>query len=314
MKLVEQFWKMEKKEALQLLAFYRIGIALVCLIRLFFILPYIDSLYGNQGLVIWEMTHTMLDKSYFPHFLNLPLIGFSPSVIPQLIFTLYIGCLVGLLVGWKTRFMSFSCWLLHLFILNTGEPFTYGIDTFIHISFFYFLFMPIGAAYSIDSKSQLINHQTIKNAVLSVRILQFYLCLVYLSTGMEKAIGAHWWNGEAIWISLMKPQFNQYDMTWIADYTMLPTIMGCSVVIIEVLYCLLIWYRPLRFFWLLCIISMHLGIGLLLGLWFFSFTMIILNISAFGGKYVVQVFDFFNTRFNTKIVKKYGRASSNHTI
>jgi hypothetical protein len=40
--------------------------------------------------------------------------------------------------------------------------------------------------------------------------------------------------------------------------------------------------KKTRFFWLICILAMHVAIGLTMGLYLFALIMVILNLAAFG--------------------------------
>ncbi|PMD87951.1 hypothetical protein BWI97_25540, partial [Siphonobacter sp. BAB-5405] len=116
------------------------------------------------------------------------------------------------------------------------------------------------------------------------KILQLHLCIVYFASGVEKIIGDNWRNGESIWKSLHLPGFTSavsMDYEFLSTLPMLALIIGWSVVLIELLYPLFIWKQPYRNIGLLLVCSMHLGILLCLGLYYFSSLMIILNLTAF---------------------------------
>jgi hypothetical protein len=40
--------------------------------------------------------------------------------------------------------------------------------------------------------------------------------------------------------------------------------------------------KKTRFFWLVCILAMHVAIGVTMGMYLFAFVMIVLNLAAFG--------------------------------
>jgi len=40
--------------------------------------------------------------------------------------------------------------------------------------------------------------------------------------------------------------------------------------------------KKTRFIWLVCIVGMHIAIGLTMGMYLFALTMIVLNLAAFG--------------------------------
>ncbi len=178
--------------------------------------------------------------------------------------------------------MAIGAWLLHLTLMNTGFFSTYGVDLFVHIALFYGAWMPVGACLSLDRRAGRTSAAPSPLARLSLRILQLHLCIVYLTAGLSKARGLQWRNEEAIWQSVMQPQFAQFDLSWFAEVAWIPTLLGWLVVVIEIGYPIFIWGRPTGRPWLGATVAMHLGIGLVLGLWFFAAVMILLNLSAFG--------------------------------
>jgi hypothetical protein len=166
--------------------------------------------------------------------------------------------------------------------MGTLRTFTYGVDIFLHIALFYMMFMPVARAYSLDVRQGRVSPLPSWGVTLSLRVLQIHLCFVYLSAGFEKAMSPDWWAGNVIWRSLAQPEFRQFDFTWLAHYPWIAVALGCSTIIIEMGYCLAMWIPRLRVFWLAGIVSLHLGIGLFLGLRLFGLIMILLSVSAFG--------------------------------
>src|SRR6266540_1476443 len=59
-------------------------------------------------------------------------------------------------------------------------------------------------------------------------------------------------------------------------------ILGISICLIELGYPFFIWLRKTRLFWLICILAMHVAIGLAMGMYLFALVMIVLNLAAFG--------------------------------
>jgi hypothetical protein len=57
---------------------------------------------------------------------------------------------------------------------------------------------------------------------------------------------------------------------------------GILIALSETLYPFVVWSGRTRRIALTCIIAMHVGIGLTMGLYLFSLIMIVLNLAAFG--------------------------------
>ncbi len=86
------------------------------------------------------------------------------------------------------------------------------------------------------------------------------MCLVYLLAGYEKMLAPDWWNGNVLWRSLVRFDFRQYDLTWLAKFLWITMLLSCFTMLIETGYCIGMWIPKVRVFWLLGIISSHVGI------------------------------------------------------
>lgn len=97
-----------------------------------------------------------------------------------------------------------------------------------------------------------------------------------------KCLGLGWWNGASIWRALTRPPFNVIAPEMIVSWRFLLPPLGIVILLLETGYPFFIWHRKTRMPWLLCVCAMHIGIGLSMGLYLFSFVMIVLNVAAFG--------------------------------
>jgi hypothetical protein len=105
--------------------------------------------------------------------------------------------------------------------------------------------------------------------------------VVYLAAGLFKAMGRQWWNGEAIWQVVSQPAFRTFDLGSLARHPWIPTLAGWVTLVVEIGYAFLIWPRRTRRAWAIAAIGLHLGVGLFMGLVFFSSVMILLTGSLF---------------------------------
>jgi len=193
----------------------------------------------------------------------------------------YLMSLVGLLLGWRTRCMAVVAWLTHLAWMTSNKASIYGVDTFAHITLFYCLWMPVGAEASLDRLAGRVSGGPSAKARLSLRVLQLHLCVVYLSSGLIKASSVQWWNGEALWRSLMRIDLGQYDFSWLAAAPGLAQ-AGCwGTLVLEIGDAFFVWPRRTRRWWAMGIVALHVGIAVAMGLWTFAALMIVLTTSAF---------------------------------
>ena len=209
--------------------------------------------------------------------------GLSVNAATELIlqvFLIFCGCL---LAGFLTRISTIFCCVLHIAFLNTGFSTRYGADSFTQMALFYALFFPLNTTFSIDNLIGIGKWQA--KSVLAgifIRLVQIQLCVVYLTSAIEKSRSAQWLNGEAIWRALMLPVFNTYNFSWLAQYPFLAVGAGYLVMLIEVGYAFFMWRKGMRVIWFFLVLGLHLSIALFMGLWYFSAVMIFLTVFAFG--------------------------------
>jgi hypothetical protein len=267
------------------LGWFRIAVALFCFADLLAVGSSFVDVYGQYGFVQWAITRANLYGG-LPHLGDVALLlkrfGLTADQSLYAVLGLYVVALCGLLVGWWSRLMAIVAWCIHFLLMHAGGGLIYGMDIFTHIALFYCMVMPVGDYLSLDAYAAKLPVQPSVAAGLTRRMLQLHMCLIYLSAGFEKAAGGQWWNGEAMWRSLMLPAFRQFDMSWLANAPWAAMLMGWSTMALEIGYTFLIWWPKTRRVWLVLVLGMHLSIGLFLGMWLFGIIMIILNLCAFG--------------------------------
>jgi Vitamin K-dependent gamma-carboxylase len=116
-------------------------------------------------------------------------------------------------------------------------------------------------------------------------VLQVHLCIIYIFGGLAKCAGPGWWNGNSLWRALTNTPFNIISPEILVKWKDLFPVVGISVWLIELGYPLLIWSKRTRNIWLICIIVMHVAIGLTMGMYLFALVMIVLNVAAFGPRW-----------------------------
>jgi hypothetical protein len=266
-------------------AFLRLALAALALVQLAVLWPHLLMLYGNFGFVQWAVVEAS-NNAWVPSIGKIALVlarcGIDSSTAVHLLFGLYGASLLVLLIGYRTRWFAVLAWLCHAVTLNSGFFSLYGVDTMMHILFFYLALSPAGAMWSLDARSGRTSAAPSSLARVAQRLLQGHLCIIYLNTGLAKASGEQWWSGEAIWRAVMQPQFNVFDFSWLTAHPTLAALLGWSVLAVELGYALFIWLPWTRRPTLFATIAMHVGIAVTMRLWLFSLVMIAFNLAAFG--------------------------------
>jgi len=209
-------------------------------------------------------------------------IGLSESTALFLVWLAILDAALLLLIGLFSRGAAIATWCLHVASVKSGGLLAYGVDNFTTIGLFYLMVAPLPDRWSMDYRSRKI---PLKNGQLHGffrRVLQLHLCLIYFFGGLAKSFGAGWWTGESIWRAFAHPPFNVIAPETLVHWRFLFPIASISTVLLEIGYPFLMWPRYTRRVWLLGILIMHVGIGLLMRMYLFASIMIILNLAAFG--------------------------------
>lgn len=283
------------------LAVFRMGVAGVLLLQALAFAGSLQELYGSNAIVQWDAFEPAAMRTPFSGMLSIRWIaealaplGVSESAAVQGVFLVYVAALACLLIGWQTRIAAILAWLTHLAMNTSGSATIYGVDQFAHIALFYCTWMPVGGALSVDlhnsngreggasrpATGRLVGEPS-WTARLALRVLQIHLCVVYVSSGIEKASGAQWWNGEAIWRALSLPELARFDFSWLAQVPWLAMLICWGTLAIEVGYGVLVWPKATRKWMALATLSLHVGIGVTMSLVSFSAFMCVLTASAF---------------------------------
>src|SRR5947209_8326423 len=265
------------------LASRRIGIAAVLLLQAYAGGRDLLNFVGSRGIVQRPISDFMVHSSLLRlQWLYGPaaMLGISDTHLIFSCLGLHMLALALLLVGWRSRLTAAVAWLSYLTLKASGPAAAYGAYEFGNIALFYCFVMPVGLSLSVDAQSVDRSRRWAPYLVGCRSVLRAHLCIVYLSSGIAKASGSQWWNGEAIWRALMRPSLSLADFSWLAWVPALPTAIGWSVLALELSYAFLAWFPRARPFLLAAILAMHAGIAVVLGLWFFSGLLIVLNWAA----------------------------------
>jgi Vitamin K-dependent gamma-carboxylase len=263
----------------------RIGVAFVLLIQAFLLKGSILDFFAHDGMVQGELAR-FLSMSNAPRLsLLVPLFakfGINETGCLYFVCGGYVVSLFLLLLGLETRLAAIASFLLHWTLMNTGYSTAYGVDAYAHFALFYLMLFPAGSAYSLDVTLGRTKNEASTMARLGLRVIQLHLCLSYLSSGIEKAMGPQWWNGELLWRALSLPEYQVFNMSWLAEWPVLSKIAGWMTLVVELGYSIFIWPTQTRVLWIIAVIGLHLGIAIFLGLGSFGYLMCVLTACVFG--------------------------------
>ena len=220
------------------------------------------------------------------------------------------GCLLVLALftlGLWSRVTAVLAWAIAISVVRRAPAALFGFDQMISTWAFYLaVFGASGQAVSLDrfiSRFRAIRRNRDNlgrrgvdlirgtpgappasvSANLSLRMLQLHLAMIYGSAGLSKLMGPEWWNGTAMEMIVLTPEFRRFDLTWLFRY---PTQLALAThfgLLLEIVYPVLIWFRKLRPLVITSVVFLHVGIDLMLGLTEFGLAMIVANITFMSG-------------------------------
>jgi hypothetical protein len=132
---------------LRSLALFRIGLALLSLYDLARRWPWITAFLSDGGFFSRQDYLAVINR---PWSLSLHLMLGEPIQL-QLVFVFHAFCAIGLLLGWKTRTLTVILWVLTGSLINRNPLAINGGDTFFSLLYFWGMFLPLGARWSVDA-------------------------------------------------------------------------------------------------------------------------------------------------------------------
>lgn len=195
--------------------------------------------------------------------------------------------------GFLTRISAPAAWFLQLMYLHRLTGALFGLDQIVTYAVMYLMIAPCGSRFSVDAWLRDHFHDRFGDrrwfhwllpspapsvaANVATRLFQLHLCVMYLFGGLAKARGQMWWDGTAMWFAVGNYEYQSLDLTWIASYPRLFSILTHVTLFWEIFYCALVWPRLTRPVILAMAVAVHGGIALFLGMITFGTMMIIAN-------------------------------------
>ena len=219
-------------------------------------------------------------------------------------------------LGLFTRLTSVLTWLAAASFLHRNPQVLFGQDTMMNILLIYLMIANSGAALSLD---RLIARYRAARASLArtggidaptaaflaapppslasgfaQRLLQVHFCFIYMAAGLSKLKGGTWWSGDAMWLTLVNPEFTMIHFDWYREllrwvFSSRPvyaTVAAGGVLFtlfVEIGLPFLVWTR-LRPYIVIGGLLLHFGVGVFMGLLVFSLFMMTMLLSYLPGR------------------------------
>jgi hypothetical protein len=268
----------------EFLVFFRVALGVIILLHFSATILDFDKLFGRGSIVPQELitayqSEWILSFYQVQNFFEKLGIPASTTVFKLI----YFLCCFCIITGFYSRLSAFVLLITQVVLVKSASLFIYGVDFFTSMALFYLILFPADNYYALRNRvfnrtPKFSNYMPIK------RMFQIHLCMAYCFSGFDKLLGVNWHNGESIWKAINLPYANRdfgFEFGFLAEHSYILVLIGWSTIVIELCYPLFVWNRWTRKFWVMLTISMHLGIALVLNLYFFSAIMIVWNMTNF---------------------------------
>ncbi len=210
---------------------------------------------------------------------------------------------VLLMVGLYSRasaVMTLFLWLS----LYVSNPFVgSGGDAVLRMVLFYLCFTNAGQRWSVDSRLRSKRggvkplmpdwfSATLHNLALILIIHQ--VVMVYVASAFWKLQSAVWRDGTAVYYPLQTDAYSPWNDLLHPVYASAPIIAGATytAIVVQLFFPVLLLYRPSRMVALVMITGMHLGIGIFMGILYFSLVMIAVDMILVSDRSWIQGLDW----------------------
>lgn len=194
-------------------------------------------------------------------------------------YVLLLAACVFLIVGLLSRLASVLVFVGMLsFSRRMPMVFNSG-DLVLHVTSFYLMFAPTGAALSVDRWLRARDRfwEFPVRAPWALRLMQVQLSVIYLSAVWSKMQGQSWNNGTAVYYALSLEQLQRFPVpSPLLDSLLLINLQTYGTLVAEAAIGILVWNRAARPVVLGLGVGLHLGIDYAILVVFFSHAMFVL--------------------------------------
>lgn len=221
--------------------------------------------YGDAGVLPSEYLHSFWNGALS---WSLHLIDGGPVWILATLFAIHALAAAALLVGFHTRIATVITWLLVVSLHNANPLILQGEDVLLRVVLFVCMFLPLGAAYSVDRLRSGAHETTFLSGWTVAYLLQ--IGFVYFFVSLYKH-SPEWINGDAIYYALSIDQYATPLGKYLLNFPVILSFFTVAVLVFQSLALFLlfspwktVWVRSVTVFLLMLMhaafaVSMNLG-------------------------------------------------------
>jgi predicted DCC family thiol-disulfide oxidoreductase YuxK len=275
----------------------RIGIGAAMLIHYALASPYLFDFWGDTG---WMTRELVLNESHDPwtqsvfFYFNAPWQWVAFHIF-------FLICCAAFAVGWHTPWVKWVVLIGQISYDYRNPMLPYGVDKILACLLLILCLAPIGRAMSLD-RVRAVRAAKLKNLDATVppymspragactRLIQVQMAVLFFYSGVGKIGGEDWWNGDAVWIVFTTHEhYSKLILDVLAHHYWIVNAATYGTILIEVAFPFLIWQRATRPYLLAGALFLHAQFGLLMGLIYFSFVMMMGHMSFLRPEWLARL-------------------------
>lgn len=250
---------------------FRILFAGLCFLNMGLLGLDLELFYTESGYMPLEASRTLVTATRFSLFWILP-----PT--DAVVWTVYSVMMLQILLlglGVLPRLQAIAVFFWLATFQNRHMILFDGEDTVFRLLAFFVIFLPLHR-YSVLQRFR--RHKTGDGTwpIWPFRLIQFQMCLIFVSTALLKLDGPEWWDGTAMYYVIhIDDMYGKLNPPLLFNYLLPLKLMTWGTLVIEIVAPLTIWFRKTRKVTLIALILFHLGVDLSMNLNLFHWIMIL---------------------------------------
>jgi hypothetical protein len=257
----------------------RVGYAALVLVNLAVLYPDLDELLGEGGILPVDVSRQLNDPDCWSVLNWLPR---TPKVL-HACFWAYAVQSVCLLFGAASRINAVCVFVWLVSFQNRNVLLLDGEDTVFRLVGFFLMFMPAGQAWSVDAWFR--RGERGPASGWALRMLQIQMAIIYFSAAILKLQGDEWFDGTAMYyVSRLDDYFGRFPVpAFLFDSPAAVRWTTWSVMAVELLVPIFVWFRETRVICLLAVLAFHIACDYSMHLFLFHWIMLVGWLSFLDG-------------------------------
>ena len=283
----------------------RMGVGAAALLHYGLATPYLFTFWGDDG---WMPRKFLLDYSSDP-WIQSVFFYFTAPWQWIAFHALFLLCCAALMLGWRTSWVKWIVLIGHISYCYRTSFFYYGVDQILAQLLIILCFAPVGRAMSLDrvravravkrgNLEATLPRYTSPWAGACTRLMQIQMAVLFFYSGTAKT-GADWLGGDAIWYVFVDNEtyyFNGFLLDVLSRQYWIVNLATYGTILIEIAFPFLIWQRSTRPYLLAAAIFLHLQFAFLMGLFYFSFVMIMGHMSFVRPEWLARLGEWWKRK------------------